>query len=226
MNTRDSQRGLSRLDLPTLDLPLVQLEGVALFPGTLLPLHAWDEITCRQLAGALTGERLVLVHGGPVSSLSAPHIDGGPIAGLGRAVSDRHYPDGRLDVFLHGLARVHLSRVAVTPQGLVADVSLAPDLAPTDTSALTDTLLRLTSVALLYGRLTPGEEADLLTSILRSTSDPVLISNRLAAAALDSTELKLSLLHERCAMTRCERLIEHFASRLIQLGTRDNELLH
>lgn len=221
MNTRDPQRGFTRLDLPTHDLPLVQLEGVALFPGTLLPLHAWDEVTCRQLASCLTGERLVLVHGGPLAALSSPGDTlnagpiAGPIAGLGRAVSDRHYPDGRVDVFLHGLARVHLRRVTVTPLGLVADVHPAPDLAPSDPRALADTLARLTNVALLYGRRAPGEEADLLTSILRSTADPVLVSNRLAAAALDSDELKLSLLAERCPLTRCQRLIEHFASALL-----------
>jgi Lon protease-like protein len=214
LNTRDPQRGFTRLDLPTHDLPLVQLEGVALFPGTLLPLHAWDEVTCRQLASCLTGERLVLVHGGPLSALSSPGSDG-PIAGLGRAVSDRQYPDGRVDVFLHGLARVHLRRVAVTALGLVADVTPAPDLLPSDPRALADTLARLTNVALLYGRRAPGEEADLLTSVLRSTADPVLVSNRLAAAALDSDELKLSLLAERCPLVRCQRLIEHFASALL-----------
>lgn len=224
MNTRDPQRGFTRLDLPTHDLPLVHLEGVALFPGTLLPLHAWDEVTCRQLASCLTGERLVLVHGGPLGTLSSPMGDGpvtGPIAGLGRAVSDRQYPDGRVDVFLHGLARVYLRHVAVTPLGLVADVTPAPDLAPSDSRALADTLARLTNVALLYGRHAPGEEADLLTSILRSTADPVLVSNRLAAAALDSDELKLSLLAERCPLTRCQRLIEHFASALLD---RDDAL--
>lgn len=214
MNTRDPQRGFTRLDLPTHDLPLVQLEGVALFPGTLLPLHAWDEVTCRQLASCLTGERLILVHGGPLAALHTPGGEG-PIAGLGRAVSDRHYPDGRVDVFLHGLARVHLRRVAVTPLGLVADVTPAPDLAPSDPRMLADTLGRLTNVALLYGRRAPGEEADLLSSVLRSTSDPVLVSNRLAAAALDSQDLKLSLLAERCPLVRCERLIEHFAGALL-----------
>lgn len=223
MNTRDSQSGLPRPDLPTRDLPLVALEGVTLFPGTLLPLHAWDPITCRQLSSCLCGERLVIVFGGRLDELVGESRRAHAIAGLGRAISDRRYPDGRIDVFLHGLARVAVGPVEVTPSGLTASVELAPDLpAPHDVSAGPDPTntpaalsARLTALALLYTRTAPPEEADALVSVLKSSTDPGLVTNRLAAAFIGSPEGRAQLLEERCPARRCGLLMEHFAAALL-----------
>lgn len=232
MNTRDSQSGLPRPDLPTRDLPLVALEGVTLFPGTLLPLHAWDPITCRQLSSCLCGERLVVVFGGRLDELVGESRRSSAIAGLGRAISDRRYPDGRIDVFLHGLARVAVGPVEVTPSGLTASVELAPDLPhdfaasaraphedalgrpdPSNTPAALSA--RLTALALLYTRTAPPEEADALVSVLKSSTDPGLVTNRLAAAFIGSPEGRAQLLEERCPARRCGLLMEHFAAALL-----------
>jgi Lon protease-like protein len=227
VNTRDSQSGLPRPDLPTRDLPLVALEGVTLFPGTLLPLHAWDPITCRQLSSCLSGERLVVVFGGRLDELVGDHRRAPAIAGLGRAISDRRYPDGRIDVFLHGLARVAVSSVEVTPSGLTANVELAADLAPEppsprevpgrhDRSSSPAALsARLIGLALLYTRTAPPEEADALVSVLKSSTDPGLVTNRLAAAFIGPPEARARLLEERCPARRCSLLIDHFAAALL-----------
>jgi len=226
LNTRDSQSGHVRLDLPTKNLPLVNLEGVTLFPGTLLPIHAWDEQTCRQLCACLTSDRLLVVHGGALARLSQPSALPA-IAGLGRAVSDRRYPDGRIDLFLHGLARVELAEVTVGPHGLFADVTLAPDLAADPPDRAHGLLLRLTSMALLYARGAPPEESDLIASVLRSSIDPVLVSNRLAAAFITAPDERLILLSERCPAARCERLLDLFATRLLAANDSPTaDLLH
>jgi len=226
LNTRDSQSGHVRLDLPTKNLPLLNLEGVTLFPGTLLPLHVWDEQSCRQLSACLTSDRLLVVHGGPLAHLSkSPDLPA--VAGLGRAVSDRRYPDGRIDLFLHGLARVELNQVTVGPHGLFTDVTLAPDLAPEPPDRAHGLLLRLTSMALLYARCAPPEESDLIASVLKSSVDPVLVSNRLAAAFIAAPDDRLVLLSERCPAARCERLLDLFATRLLAANDAPSvDLLH
>jgi Lon protease-like protein len=226
LNTRDSQSGHVRLDLPTKNLPLVNLEGVTLFPGTLLPLHAWDEQTCRQLSACLTSDRLLVVHGGTLGRLTQSQ-DHPAVAGLGRAVSDRRYPDGRIDLFLHGLARVELNQVTVGPHGLFTDVTLAPDLAPDPPERAHGLLLRLTSMALLYARGAPPEESDLIASVLKSSVDPVLVSNRLAAAFITAPDERHILLTERCPANRCERLLDLFATRLLAANDAPSaDLLH
>lgn len=95
-------------------LPLFPLPRVVLFPGSVLPLHVFEP-RYRELMEACVAEGPMamavplLVPGWEQEYDGRPPIH--PIAGAGRIVEHRRYPDGRFDVLLAGLARVRLQEL-------------------------------------------------------------------------------------------------------------------
>jgi len=87
-------------------IPLFPLPGVVLFPGTLLPLHIFEDRYRRMVAHALAGERLI-----GMAMLKPPvDVDAGDspifeIGGAGRIVESEELEDGRYNILLEGKFR-------------------------------------------------------------------------------------------------------------------------
>jgi Lon protease-like protein len=204
-------------------VPVLALPGFTLFPGTLVPLHAFEPEACRLLAESLADRRLLVL-----AALDAPGPERSlhPVAGLGRIVSDRRYPDGRVDAFVHGLARVRLKSVALGPWGLVAEVETLADM-PMRSPALPG--LRLLSVALALERAllgTRSEEAEALRSLIRSSDDPAVLADRVAAAFVEPFAERQALLAERCPASRCDAVAARLGELLLGVAPPPRGPLH
>ncbi len=213
------------------ELPLLLLPEYTLFPGTLVPFHLHDPSLCATVSESLADRRLLVVS--PQAALSTarrragvPHGVGhsGVAAGLGRVVSDRRYPDGRLDLFVHGLSRVRIIRVRDVGGRLFAD---AMEDADEPGRGAREAARRLRQVAYQLAtaladdpRTPRPEESDGLFAILSSTEEPGLLANRLAAFYLTDFRARQALLEMRCPTTRCERLVDLLGEILLaQYGT-------
>lgn len=199
--------------LQTTAVPFLALAGTTLFPGTLLPLHAWEQSVCRLLSDCLAGRRLLALSGSPLSTQDSSHRTRGRVVGLGRAVSDRRYPDGRIDVFVHGLARATVIHLSDGPHGPIADLDLCPD----QGEPTRDAAERLLTVSRLYAASATGEEALAMDSLLGSSRDPSVLSNRLAAGFVEPFALRQELLETTSPSLRCALLTAHLGERLLAL---------
>lgn len=215
---------------PLLEVPVLALDGLTLFPGTLIPLHAYEPEACRALAEALADRRLIVL-----AAIDRPGPDHPvhTIAGLGRIVSDRRYPDGRVDAFVHGLERVSLRHLAIGASGLVADLEVLADERSAESSTRSREALaglRLVSVASAFGQALiaaeRAEEAECLRSLLASSSDLGLVSNRLAASFVVGFEDRQGLLAEVRVAARIDRLAALIGAALLAVAAPDRRRLH
>lgn len=201
----------------TQELPLFPLPRYTLFPNTLVPFHVYEPRYRRMLADCLSSRRLLVV----ASLAPGWEVDGAeglapvlPVAGLGRVLSDRRYPDGRLDLFVHGLARVRVTATSSRDAWSVVDVERLPD---RPRVASRDAAHRLMAIAgQLVTRL--GDEGERVRELLASSADPAVLSNRLAALLVEDFDERQALLETLCPAARCERLAGRLADLLLGAG--------
>lgn len=207
MRVKDRRRGPTDARPPSKvfdrPVPVLALPSFTLFPGTLVPLSAFESEPCRTLGAALADARLIVI-----AALDAP----GPeravhaIAGLGRIVSDRRHPDGRIDAFVHGLERVRLGEVRLGQDGLsAAELEVIPD--SEGSASVGEAGVRLFAVTSSLARAlgdAHAAEAEALTSLVASSDELGLIANRLAATFVESFEERQELLEERCPARRSD----------------------
>ena len=94
--------------------PMFPLPNLFLFPGTLMPLHIFEERYRQMIEDSLDGPgRLVIaavVEGQHDQLAGAPEVF--PIAGLGEIARHERLPDGRFLIMLVGLARVRIDEIS------------------------------------------------------------------------------------------------------------------
>ncbi|MFO0749252.1 MAG: LON peptidase substrate-binding domain-containing protein [Myxococcota bacterium] len=198
-------------------LPLLVLPEYVLLPGTLVPFHATEAAPQRLFGAALADRRLLVVAGTPMPSIAA----------LGRIVSDRRYPDGCIDVFVHALERVRVVDVSAGPDGLVARVASAPDVAESRATRAAGQRLRRLAIELaaVLGAADRGEEAEALRAVAGSTPICGLLANRLGSQlVLDPIE-RQRLLETDCPAERAERLVRRLGE-LMLASARSDAALH
>jgi Lon protease-like protein len=96
------------------EVPVFPLPKLVLFPGTLLPLHIFEQRYRKLLGDALLGEqRLIAVAqlkpGWERMYEGRPPIY--PVAGIGKITSHTHNRDGTYDIVLEAKARVRLTEL-------------------------------------------------------------------------------------------------------------------
>jgi hypothetical protein len=94
-------------------VPLFPLPNLFLFPGTVMPLHVFEQRYRQMIEDSLDGPgRLVI---GTVLEKHLDELAGTPpvhsIAGLGEIARHERLPDGRFVIMLVGLARVRIHEV-------------------------------------------------------------------------------------------------------------------
>lgn len=195
-------------------LPVLPLPDYALFPNTLVPFHVYEPRFRRMLADCLAERRLLVVVGLAPGWESAPEGDHPPthaIGGLGRVLSERRYQDGRVDLFVHAIARVRVTGPLGGDDWPIADVEPLEDAPRLTREGATQRLVAV-ATQLVVGL---GDLGEPVRQLLASSGDVAVLSNRLAAALVERAADRQALLEERCPTARAERLVELLAARLI-----------
>ncbi len=94
-------------------LPIFPLPGIALFPGSLLPLHIFEPRYRTMLADCLATHKCMAM---ALLLENDAEFEGGQpkiarIAGVGTVVEHAPLPDGRSNILLRGVARVSLDEL-------------------------------------------------------------------------------------------------------------------
>jgi Lon protease-like protein len=97
---------------------LFPLPNVVLFPGAMLPLHIFEPRYRQMTADALAGDRLIAMvlplPGWEQDYAGKPAIHS--VACVGRMVAEQRLADGRYNILLRGLQRVHITAEVPEPK--------------------------------------------------------------------------------------------------------------
>jgi len=200
----------------THELPVFDVPEYTLFPHTVVPFHVYDERYGRMLDTALSDRRLLVVAGlqpgWEDQGATAPTYE---VAGLGRVLSDRRFHDGRYNIFVHCIARVRiLTTRHYTPYRSV-DVEPLED-EPFEPEALSEPFDRLISLGSNLVREL-GDSGAPLSKVLASTSDPAILSNRLAGMLVEPPLERQRLLEELSPLNRCQAVEKHLVQYMMEI---------
>lgn len=184
-------------------LPLLTLPDYVLFPHTLVPFHIFDKRYLATLDHCLSGRRLIVVAG---QQRAEDHgvDDGKLVAGLGRVVSDRRFRDGRVDLFVHGIARVRVSAAALEGECELVDVETILDVCPPDEQQLQQKIRDLALCLAQHLELTEG----VMGKVLSARCDLSVLTDRLSAFLVDDTQQRQRLLEEDDVASRANLITE------------------
>ncbi len=218
------------------ELPVFALPEYALFPHTLVPFHVFEERYCGMLESCLAERRLLVVAGLKPGWERAARRTGGEslgrgqgdgqalehepiheVAGLGRVLSDRRFPDGRYNVFVHCIARVRVVHTHRVAPYRVVDVERLPDLDERPDEALWQRVLALATG--LVKALGPSGAA--LGKMLGSSDDPAVLTNRLASILVTEPAARQALLETLSPVRRAEALARRLAADLMEQAEVD-----
>jgi Lon protease-like protein len=196
-------------------VPLLVIAEYTLFPGTLVPFHVHERGLCDAVAHSLATDRRIVVMSAPRASETVRVV-----GAIGRIVSDRRYEDGRIDIFVHGLERVS----ALCPPGpdprFSVELRIEPD-EVRESARVAAERLRLLAIAFARGLRQSGadDEAEAVLAATGSTTDPGLLSHRLAAFVFQKPLDRQRFLETRCPVRRCDGLVDAIGRSLLQLNT-------
>jgi len=162
-------------------VPLFPLPNLWLFPAVVLPLHVFEERYRTMIEDCLDGPgRIVLgtiEAGHEGEAAGAPPVY--PLAGLGEIGRHERLPDGRFNILLVGLQRVHIREVPSDRPYRQVEIRAAHDV-PID------------------ARLEPELRAQLVHALTERTENLPPIPDELSTSHLaDMLTMRLPLEHER-----------------------------
>jgi uncharacterized protein len=215
----NSALGRGRIELPVFPLP-----KLVLFPGTLLPLHIFEQRYRNMLSDALLGDQRLIA----VAQLKPGwerQYDGRPpiyeVAGVGRITTHSHNRDGTYDIVLEALARVRLAELE--PGGLAyrrATATVLQEQGPGQairTNEVTALLTLAGRIAAIVQRALPGFS-------LQATRDdsPGVLSDRIADQFVLDPAARQDLLETLDINTRIRSLTVQLAQLHLALCSSGN----
>ncbi len=209
------------------DLPVFPLPNTVLFPNTLLPLHVFEPRYQQLLRRVMAGDKRIaialLAPGWEPHYYGAPDIH--PVMGLGEVISHNELKDGRSNILLRGLARVHVieeQHTGLEYRTVRARVAAAPT-APSEQLAR-----HLATVRQLFAHVVtriPNVDLNEAEVLFQEGSDPILVLDAIASATPGGPEDKQRLLAEACIERRAMLLADLLAdvvSGTLGANPRDN----
>jgi Lon protease-like protein len=212
-------------EVPTsLELPVFPLPKLVLFPGTLLPLHIFEQRYRDMLADALAGEQRLIA----VAQLKPGWeslYEGRPaiydVAGVGRIAQHVKKADGTYDIVLEARARVRLHELE--PHGVsyrraratrLQEHSPQGGVSPSEVSALLSIATRVASVV---KRALPG-------FVMQAEHDdtPSLLSDRIADQFVLDPAARQDLLETLDVGRRIRSLTLQLAQLHLALSSNDS----
>ncbi|MHC4932050.1 MAG: LON peptidase substrate-binding domain-containing protein [Planctomycetota bacterium] len=189
-------------------IPVFPLAGVVLFPGSVLPLHIFEERYKRMLEDAMAGDRLICM--ALLKQCSREEYEKSPpyheVICVGKVIHHDRLDDGRSNIALMGISAGRATSTELQEAYLTAEIELLDDLFDTQ-PGYEDKLQRV------FERTVPGE-GDL--DALRTQLSQYLAGEHIPAALVNTCALtasllpldKLELLEERSVARRLDRLLE------------------
>ena len=209
-----SREELSALTLES--LPVFPLPATVLFPGTALPLHIFEPRYVAMVEESLASNfaiAIAMLRDG--ADPLAPQAPIHEVACAGLIVHSERVQNDRFNIVVHGLDRVRLERELTAEQGYRRFAATR-----IDTKHTTDAgaeLARLQSCVLSLRRSVEKTDAQLV-EVLRSTSDPVELTDILSAVLVAEPAKRQTLLETESLRTRVSMLIDAVAEVMVRVG--------
>lgn len=189
------------------DARLFPLPNLVLFPQVIQGLHIFEPRYRKMTADALAGDHLialVLLCPGWEDDDDRPEVE--RIACLARVIQHEHLPDGRYNLRVRGLARLHLVEEYLTDRPYrLARGEPVPDVIPADLKRLK--VLRRELAEAVLPRFEPaGPARQQLEELFGSDTPLGNVCDTLAYALPVPVELKQQILAEPHVDTRAEIL--------------------
>lgn len=207
-------------------VPVFALPEYTLFPHTLVPFHVFEPRYKEMLDECLATERLMVVTGlrpGWEFEEGPPRVHS--VGGLGRVLSDRRFPDGRYNIFVHCIERVRITRTWQLEPYRLVDVERLPDaevdaLAPEGDDSVGRLFGRVMALAShLAGSL--GDETSALSRVVASSDAPQVMSCRLASVVVRDAAERQRLLEETSVASRLSSLADHLGELVMRESPRE-----
>ena len=192
-------------------LPIFPLPDVVLFPGTILPLHIFEERYRAMTRDVMKGHKLIAVarlrHGSSKDGEGRPAVH--KICGLGAIVASEKLGDGRWNIVLRGLGRVRIAEElpAVAPYRQVRAVPFGPAV---DDDALVDGHAQIVTLC-DHLALRLDEGGDSLRELVRGERSAADTTDVLAGALVSDPDDRQTMLEEGDPARRQGILIDHLA---------------
>lgn len=202
-------------------LPIFPLPSSVLIPGGHLPLHIFEPRYRRMIADALAGDRVLGV------ALLSPGWEGSyhgrpPIAehlGVGYIQQAEELPDGRFNIFLHGVVRARVVRELDTPEPYRSiEAALVPDTLDKDPETLLASARSLRQLVVDLAAVLPDNAATPLADACVREEDPGRLADQVGAAVLVDHRLRQQFLEETRVSRRLDWVSEAVAQVLLQVS--------
>lgn len=205
------------LDTRSLDaVPIFPLAGTVLFPGALLPLHVFEPRYRAMTRDCLAGSRMMVVAHVATDATRDEngHPSLAPIAGIGRVVDHVALPDGRFEVLLQGLARVHLAELEFVAPYRRARATVVPS---TGLAIASSDLSPLCSAISSFAAVVRARDPEFDFRVPKGAPPELVVDLAAHELVLDAHERQalLETLDVRARMRRCADAIalQHAAAR-------------
>ncbi|NLY56652.1 MAG: endopeptidase La [Firmicutes bacterium] len=194
------------LEIP-LELPLLPLRGVIVFPNMVAPLDVGRERSVSALEEAMVLDRMIILAAQKEASISEPEPDDIYRVGtVGQIKQLLKLPDGTVRILVEGLKRVRIERYIHTQPFYKVRLAILEDEFEDslELEALTRAVLdRFEEYSRLSTKI-PGE----LFSSISGIKDPLRLADSIASQLPVSIEYKQSILQNPSVRGRFEELLE------------------
>lgn len=195
-------------------LPVFPLPRTVFFPGTLLPLHIFEERYRAMMRHCLETKHLaiaiaLLEPGYEASYEGRPPIH--RVCGVGRIEQQEELPDGRFNLVLRGVSRVHISELPPSDKPFRLARAEVLDARNGSDRVSRDALTTLLSTASLVATVVRKQHADFSLGIAPD-DPPHQIADTLADRLLADPEARQEVLETLDVPTRIHKLTGHIAS--------------
>jgi ATP-dependent Lon protease len=204
-----------------MNMPVLPLKDVVVFPDTLMPLAVGQERSVRLIDDILRGDKQVALAAVKSADIEVPGPDDihevGVVASIQKMVKT---PDGTLRIIVQGNRRVAIDAFTAEEPYLRADIHDLPDVVDEGTEL--EALQRnLVSVYTKIIQLVPSLPAELELAA-SNIEDPASLGYFVASTMRFKTEEKQELLEEVNVSKRLRRLTELMSRELevLELGSR------
>jgi Lon protease-like protein len=198
-------------------LPIFPLPDMVLFPHAIVPLHVFEPRYRAMARDVLAGDHLLSI--ARLRRGFERDYDGRPpvheIAGVGEVIQSQALADGRYNILVRGLARVHIEREL--PPELPYRLVVARQLH--DEYGAADLGIARAALEALADRLAAAlpQGGDVLRQLIHGTTEPGALADVLASSLVIEPDARQRLLEMTDVGSRLQRVSEAIAQLLRRL---------
>ena len=215
------------MQLSTPDLravPMFPLPNVVLLPGTLLPLHIFEQRYRDMTRDAIAGSKLLVMArlepDKEPDDMGRPAIF--PTIGVGRIVASNELDDGRYNILVRGLLRARIADEPLSPHLYrIVEVEPIDDSRRDGEEILSAARQKLIGLCDELADAMDGS-GDKLRELVRSASQPGECADLVSSALVTDPDDRQSLLEMSSPLDRLESTMRHVATVLTRLGATSN----